>query len=106
MNPKLTAERLERGAIVYIRQSTPGQVLHHREGRRQYALEDHARQLGFQWVAVIDSAEVSTRATQPPPAGPRLARAPGRQGPATDSSSDRTAVERRQRTYRGERRNP
>jgi hypothetical protein len=33
MNPKLTAERLERGAIVYIRQSTPGQVLHHQEGR-------------------------------------------------------------------------
>ena len=55
MNPKLTAERLERGAIVYIRQSTPGQVLHHQEGRRrQYALPDHARQLGFQQVAVID----------------------------------------------------
>jgi hypothetical protein len=28
MNPKPTAERLERGATVYIRQSTPGQVLH------------------------------------------------------------------------------
>src|SRR5436305_6889357 len=55
MNPKLTAERLERGAIVYVRQSTPGQVLHHRESqRRQYALEDHARQLGFQRVVVID----------------------------------------------------
>jgi DNA invertase Pin-like site-specific DNA recombinase len=55
MNPKLTAARLERGAIVYMRQSTPGQVLHHREGpRRQYALEQHARQLGFQRVAVID----------------------------------------------------
>jgi len=55
MNPKLTAERLERGAIVYIRQSTPGQVLHHQEGRRrQYALEDQARQLGFQRVSVID----------------------------------------------------
>jgi DNA invertase Pin-like site-specific DNA recombinase len=55
MNPKLTAERLDRGATVYIRQSTPGQVLHHQEGRRrQYALEDHARQLGFQRVAVID----------------------------------------------------
>ena len=55
MNPKLTAERLDRGATVYIRQSTPGQVLHHREGqRRQYALEDHARQLGFQRVTVID----------------------------------------------------
>jgi DNA invertase Pin-like site-specific DNA recombinase len=55
MNPKLTAERLDRGATVYIRQSTPGQVLHHQEGRRrQYALEDHARQLGFQRVTVID----------------------------------------------------
>jgi DNA invertase Pin-like site-specific DNA recombinase len=55
MNPKLTAERLERGAMVYIRQSTPNQVLHHLEGKRQqYALEDHARQLGFQRVALID----------------------------------------------------
>ena len=27
MNPKLTAERLDRGATVFIRQSTPGQVL-------------------------------------------------------------------------------
>jgi DNA invertase Pin-like site-specific DNA recombinase len=55
MNPKLTAERLERGAIVYVRQSTPGQVLHHLEGqRRQYALQDYARQLGFQQVLVID----------------------------------------------------
>lgn len=55
MNPKLTAERLERGAIVYIRQSTPNQVLHHRESqRRQYDLKDRAHQLGFQRVAVID----------------------------------------------------
>src|ERR1700730_12102167 len=55
MNPKLTAERLDRGAMVYIRQSTPGQVLHHQEGRRrQYALEEHAHQLGFQRIAVID----------------------------------------------------
>jgi DNA invertase Pin-like site-specific DNA recombinase len=55
LNPKLTAERLQRGAIVYIRQSTPGQVLHHQEGRRrQYALKDHAHQLGFSQVTVID----------------------------------------------------
>src|SRR5271157_6295556 len=52
------------------------------------------------------SAEVPTRATEPSPAAPRPARAPGRQGPATDSGSDRTAVERRQRTHRGGRRNP
>src|SRR5579871_2016462 len=56
MNPKLTAERLDRGAIVYVRQSTPGQVLHHKEGQlRQYALESQARELGFQSVAVIDN---------------------------------------------------
>lgn len=55
MNPKLTTERLERGAIVYVRQSTPGQVQHHLEGKRQqYALCQHARQLGFQQVTVID----------------------------------------------------
>lgn len=55
MNSKLTAERLEREAIVYIRQSTPNQVQHHLEGQRlQYALQDRARQLGFQQVAVID----------------------------------------------------
>jgi DNA invertase Pin-like site-specific DNA recombinase len=55
MNPKLTAERVDRGAIVYVRQSTPGQVLHHKEGqRRQYALREQAHQLGFRQVAVID----------------------------------------------------
>jgi DNA invertase Pin-like site-specific DNA recombinase len=55
MHPKLTAERLERGAMVYIRQSTPGQVLHHQEGRlRQYSLQGRALELGFQRVAVID----------------------------------------------------
>jgi DNA invertase Pin-like site-specific DNA recombinase len=55
MNPKLTAERLDRGAIVYVRQSTLNQVLHHKEGKqRQYALQDHAHELGFQRVDVID----------------------------------------------------
>ncbi|HET6218283.1 MAG TPA: recombinase family protein [Acidobacteriaceae bacterium] len=52
---KLTAERLERGAMIYIRQSTPGQVLHHQESqRRQYGLQDRARELGFQQITVID----------------------------------------------------
>jgi len=55
MSPKLTAEHWEREAIVYIRQSTPNQVRHHREGQRlQYALQDRARQLGFRQVTVID----------------------------------------------------
>ena len=53
-NSKITAERLLRKAIVYIRQSSPNQVLHHQESqRRQYALVDRARDLGFQQVIVI-----------------------------------------------------
>ena len=55
MNTKLTAERLSRRAIVYVRQSTPGQLIHNQESqRRQYALVDHARELGFADVNVID----------------------------------------------------
>lgn len=55
MTTKLTAERLTRRAIVYVRQSTPGQVVQHQESlRRQYALADHARGLGFRDVQVID----------------------------------------------------
>jgi DNA invertase Pin-like site-specific DNA recombinase len=55
MNPKITADQLSRRAIVYIRQSSPGQVIHNQESqRRQYGLADHARQLGFQQVDVID----------------------------------------------------
>jgi len=54
--PKLTAERLARKALVYIRQSKPNQVLHHQESRlRQYGLGDRARELGFQQVDVIDA---------------------------------------------------
>jgi DNA invertase Pin-like site-specific DNA recombinase len=55
MNPKISADHLKRRAIVYIRQSSPGQVIHNQESqRRQYGLADHARQLGFQRVEVID----------------------------------------------------
>jgi DNA invertase Pin-like site-specific DNA recombinase len=55
MNPKITLDHLKRRAIVYIRQSSPGQVIHNQESqRRQYGLADHARQLGFRDVEVID----------------------------------------------------
>src|SRR5919108_4560539 len=55
MNPKLTNERLNREAIVYLRQSSPEQVFHNQESqRRQYALADQARELGFRSVVVID----------------------------------------------------
>jgi len=55
MHPKLTIELLKRRAVVYIRQSSPGQVVHNLESqRRQYGLADHARQLGFREVRAID----------------------------------------------------
>ena len=54
---KVTSAHLQRVAVVYIRQSTPGQVEHHRESTaRQYALADRARELGWraEQVQVID----------------------------------------------------
>ena len=52
---KITADHLARRACVYIRQSTPDQVRHNLESqRRQYALVDRARALGWQDVDVID----------------------------------------------------
>jgi hypothetical protein len=34
MNPKISASHLKRRAIVYIRQSSPGQVIHNQESRK------------------------------------------------------------------------
>ena len=52
---KITADHLARRACVYVRQSTPDQVRHNLESqRRQYALVDHARTLGWQDIDVID----------------------------------------------------
>jgi DNA invertase Pin-like site-specific DNA recombinase len=53
--PKLTPERLSRRALVYVRQSTAGQVVNNLESqRRQYNLVDRARELGFHDVQTID----------------------------------------------------
>ena len=55
MNPKIKPEHLNRAAVVYVRQSTLGQVEHHTESRRrQYSLVDTAAQLGFASVETID----------------------------------------------------
>jgi DNA invertase Pin-like site-specific DNA recombinase len=55
MQPKITPDHLGRGAAVYVRQSTMGQVSEHTESqRRQYALAESARSLGFASVTVID----------------------------------------------------
>ncbi len=55
MNDKITVKHLERAAYVYIRQSSLHQVRNNQESRRrQYALEDRARELGFNNVVIID----------------------------------------------------
>ncbi len=55
MNPKITPDHLGRGAVVYVRQSTMGQVVEHTESqRRQYALAETASIMGFASVATID----------------------------------------------------
>lgn len=52
---KISTEHLTRGAYVYIRQSTADQLRHNHESRRrQYALADRARTLGWSEVVVID----------------------------------------------------
>lgn len=52
---KITAEHLQRNACIYIRQSTPDQLVHNLESqRRQYGLADRAKQLGWATVEIID----------------------------------------------------
>ena len=56
-SPKLRPWHLDRAAVVYVRQSTPQQVLDHRESTaRQYALSERAVALGWtrDRVATID----------------------------------------------------
>ena len=55
MMHKLTPAHLQHRAIVYVRQSTPTQLLQNRESKlRQYRLADYARELGFVEVETID----------------------------------------------------
>ncbi len=55
MSERIRDEHLRHGALVYVRQSTLAQLTENRESqRRQYALADRARELGFQRVEVID----------------------------------------------------
>jgi DNA invertase Pin-like site-specific DNA recombinase len=53
---KITPEHLGRKAVVYLRQSSDGQVRNNLESQRlQYAMADRARELGFHAVEVIDT---------------------------------------------------
>ncbi len=53
MNPKIADHHRSRSAYVYLRQSTPGQVLHHQEStERQYALREKAQELGWNEASI------------------------------------------------------
>ena len=63
---KITPEHLARNAIVYVRQSSPYQVMTNLESqRRQYALVARGQQLGWSDVQVIDDDLVDPVAELP-----------------------------------------
>ena len=69
-SPKVKPWHLQRRAVVYVRQSSPQQVLDHRESTaRQYALTERACELGWgrSQIAVID--EDQGAAVRPPRGG-------------------------------------
>ncbi len=55
LHPKITAEHLRRKAIVYLRQSSPKQVVQNLESQRlQYAMAEQAKRLGFTHIETIE----------------------------------------------------
>ena len=55
MSDKIGSHHLQRKAILYVRQSSPHQVIHNEESRRlQYAMRGRLRDLGWQEIEVID----------------------------------------------------
>ena len=88
-SPKIRDRHLDLLAVVYIRQSSPQQVLDHKESReRQYELVDHALALGWpaDRVLVIDddqgrAAQRARPAARLPAAARRGHDGPRRVGP-------------------------
>jgi DNA invertase Pin-like site-specific DNA recombinase len=63
---KILPQHLERSAYIYVRQSSPYQVEHHREsGRMQYALVEWAQQLGWpkEQIRVLDEDQGQSSST-------------------------------------------
>lgn len=55
MSDKVKPQHLSRKAILYVRQSSPYQVINNLESQKlQYAMEAHLRSLGWTEVEVID----------------------------------------------------
>lgn len=69
MSDKIKPQHLARKAILYVRQSSPYQVIHNLESQKlQYAMEERLHQLGWHEIEVVDedlgrsAAGVVTRA--------------------------------------------
>ncbi len=69
MSDKIRPQHLARKAILYVRQSSPYQVIHNLESQKlQYAMEERLHQLGWHEIEVVDedlgrsAAGVVTRA--------------------------------------------
>ena len=55
MSEKIGAQHLRRKAMLYVRQSSPHQVMHIREsGTLQYAMTDRVKAFGFSQIEVVD----------------------------------------------------
>ena len=55
MSEKIRPPHLARKAILYVRQSSPGQVVNHTEGQRlQYAMRERLSALGWRDIEIID----------------------------------------------------
>jgi len=55
MSEKIRPQHLERKAMLYVRQSSPYQVIHNLESQKlQYAMEARLRQLGWHEIEVVD----------------------------------------------------
>ena len=55
MSDKIKLQHLERKAILYVRQSSPYQVIHNEESRRlQYAMRNRLEELGWKEIEVVD----------------------------------------------------
>src|SRR5690348_18309442 len=64
MSEKVRPQHLQRKAVLYIRQSSPHQVLHNLESQKlQYAMRERLRQLGWHEIEVVDDLGRSAAGT-------------------------------------------
>src|SRR6201988_2251768 len=55
MSEKIRPQHLARKAILYVRQSSPYQVIHNLESQKlQYAMEERLHQLGWREIEIVD----------------------------------------------------